>query len=341
MAAQKTVESGQRKLVESDTEIYLGVDIGGTKIAAGLVDSSGQILYKTRHSMNAKGTAEEGVLAVRTTINKVFEENPAAKVHGIGLSTPGPVDSYNGVVLNPVNLPCWRDFPLVSAIERDFPFPVQLSHDSKAAALAEAVWGAGAGYKYVFYATIGTGIGTAFIQNGQVHMGRTGAAGEGGHVIVDYRGEKCRCGKHGCIEVLAAGPAIAARARKKVSESAARSRALLALANGDASRITSEMVATAWKNGDPLSTEVLEETMDLLAIWFGNIVDLLEPNVIVVGGGVGALVASWFDHIREQLPAWCVNSRCREIPFVEARYGSDSGIVGAAVSCVPSIRTKS
>jgi glucokinase len=321
--------------MKESTEICMGVDIGGTKVAAGLVTNRGEILFKTRTAMNARGSAEEALAAVRTAIDEVLRRNPDAKVSGIGLSSPGPVDPQSGVVINPSNLPCWRNFPLASAVREIYGLPVQLHHDSEAAAVAEALWGAGAGYRCVFYATIGTGIGTAIVFNGSVYLGRTGAAGEGGHMTIDYRGQKCRCGKSGCVEILAAGPAIAERARLKLSQPGSRDGHILKLAGGNPARISSEMVATAWREGDDLAGEVLRETADILAIWLGNVVDMLEPDVIVVGGGVSALVAAWFDRIRSQLPCWSVNSRCGEIPLVEARYGNDSGIAGAAALLQP------
>lgn len=320
--------------MERNSKVYLGVDIGGTKVAAGLVDEAGQILCKVRRPMNAHGTPEAALAEVRAAIEETLQQKGAHRVLGIGLSSPGPVDPRKGIVLTPANLPCWRNYPLAETVEEIFGLPTRLRHDSDAAALAEAVWGAAVGHKCVFYATIGTGIGTSVIYEGSICVGRTGAAGEGGHMTIDYRGEQCRCGKRGCIEMLAAGPAIAARARRKIADFPERGRALLELVDGDVCKVRCETVAAAWKNGDSLATEVLKITMDALSIWLGNIVDMLEPDVIVVGGGVAGVIAPWFDHIRGQLHHWSVNARCGEIPFVQAHYGNDAGLVGSAASCV-------
>jgi glucokinase len=132
--------------------------------------------------------------------------------------------------------------------------------------------------------------------------------------------------------VLAAGPAVARRARERLA-GGVEARALLTLAGGDPAAVTAEIVAQAWRNGDPLATTILEETADLLAIWLGNMIDLFDPDVIVVGGGMSELISGWFERIRQQIPKWSVNSRFGEIPFVRARYGEDSGIVGAAALC--------
>ncbi len=132
-----------------------------------------------------------------------------------------------GIVVNPGNLPCWRNYPLVAEIKKSRGLPTILDNDANAAALAEAQWGAAAGYSSVFYATIGTGIGTGIVLNGSIYHGRTGAAGEGGHVSIDYHGPLCPCGKRGCIEVLTAGPAVARRARERLEAGGAEARTLL------------------------------------------------------------------------------------------------------------------
>jgi glucokinase len=313
--------------------LYLGVDIGGTKVAAGLVNGAGEILYKTRVPMVATGTGADALDAVKQAIDAVFAANPEVKAAGIGVTSPGPLDPRTGVVINPPNLPCWRDFPLASEVRRAYNLPVKVDNDANAAGLAEALWGAGRGFHCVFYATVGTGIGTGITFDHRIWHGRTGAAAEGGHLTIDYHGARCGCGKHGCIEALAAGPAIALRARSKILPGADGG-LMLRLANSDPAAITGEIVGEAWRAGDPMATEVLRETADLLAIWLGNVVDLLEPDVMVIGGGVGELLSNWFDQIRMLLPKWSINQRCREIPLLLARYKADAGIAGAAALCL-------
>lgn len=314
----------------------MGVDIGGTKIAAGVVDEGGTIVQQIRTPMAANGDASAGLSAVVSAIKTLGEKLGAGSslskaVRGIGLCSPGPIDPNAGVVINPPNLPCWRNYPLVAEVARTFGVPVKLDNDGNAAGLAEARWGAGRGHRNVFYATIGTGIGTGIVFDGRIYHGRTGAAAEGGHVSIDYRGPRCGCGKPGCIEVLACGPAIARRARAKLG--AGQRSTLLDLAKGNVEAITPEMVGQAYAAGDAVAKETLLETVDLLALWLGNMVDLLEPDVMVMGGGVAAMLMPLFDDIRERLPRCCINSRCGEIPLVMARYGADAGIAGGAALC--------
>jgi len=306
----------------------LGVDIGGTKVAVGLVDREGKILQQVRKPMQAKGSPEAGLQAVFEAIDSLY----SGGVQGIGVCAPGPLDPHSGVVLNPPNLPCWRDFPLAERIRSKYSVPVKVDNDANAAALAETRWGAARGYRYVFYATVGTGIGTGIVFDGRIYHGKTGSAGEGGHVSIDYHGPVCGCGKFGCIEILAAGPAIGARARAKFADPFRKS-AILDLANGEVSAVTSERVGQAYASGDALAREILQETAELLTIWLGNIVDILDPDVIVMGGGVAAMLSPFFDSIKTGLPAWCVNPRASEIPLVMAHYGPDAGIAGGAALC--------
>ena len=310
----------------------LGVDIGGTKIAVGIVDRDGKILAQGRTPMVANGTPEAALEAVVCGIDSMLSSS-AVDIEGIGICAPGPLDPKSGIVLNPPNLPCWRNFPLAEKIRAKYSVPVRVDNDANAAALAETLWGAAQSFRYVFYATIGTGIGTGIVFDGAIYHGKTGSAGEGGHVSIDYRGPVCGCGKRGCIEILAAGPAIGARARDKVAAEMSRGKTLLDLVKGNVIAITSQHVREAFESGDPLAREVLEDTVHLLTIWLGNIVDLLDPDVIVVGGGVAAMLRNFFEEIKYGVPDWCVNPRASEIPLLMAHYGADAGIAGGAALC--------
>ncbi len=312
---------------------FLGVDVGGTKVAAGLVNGEGEITYQTRTPMVAQNAAQ-ALATVVSAIDSVRTAVPPAEqeISGIGICAPGPLDPRTGIVINPPNLPAWRNFPLAAEVSKTFNLPVRLDNDGNAAALAEALWGAGRGFRNVFCATIGTGIGTGIVFDRHIYHGRTGAAAEGGHNTIDYHGPRCGCGKLGCIEVLASGPAIARRASEKIKKEN-RTSSILDLAGGNPCRITSEMVGKAYAGGDSLAKEVLHETAMLLTVWLGNIVDLLEPDVMIIGGGAGAMLRPFFPEIRQQMPNWCVNSHCQDVPLLLAHYGADAGIAGGAALC--------
>jgi len=319
----------------SRTGHLIGVDVGGTKVAAGLVNTAGEITCQTRTPMVANDAAA-GLAAVITAIDAVRATNSLcaadSMISGIGICAPGPLDPRSGVVINPPNLPGWRDFPLAAEISKTYNVLVRVDNDGNAAALAEALWGAGRGFRNIFCATIGTGIGTGIVFDGRIYHGRTGAAAEGGHNTIDYRGPRCGCGKLGCIEALASGPAIGRRASEKISKEH-RASSILDWSEGRSDHITSEMVGKAYLQGDSLAKEVLQETAMLLTVWLGNIVDLLEPDVMIIGGGAGAMLRPFFDEIRERLPSWCVNSHCQEVPLLAAHYGAEAGIAGGAALC--------
>ncbi len=322
-------------MTESNDTLVVGVDIGGTKVAAGLVDRNGEIKTQVRTPMVANREPADGLAAVVSAIDLLFAHDAKLRtlIRGIGMCAPGPLDPHTGVVINPPNVPCWRNFPLASEVARVYGVPVKVENDANAAALAEAYWGAGRGFRNIFYAGIGTGIGTGIVCDNRIYNGRTGAAAEGGHMSIDYHGPPCGCGKPGCIEILAAGPAIARRARAKLASGQNSRSAILDLAKGNIDAVTSEMVGQAYAAGDPLAKETLQETVQLLSLWLSNIIDLLEPDVVIIGGGVAAILNPFSSDISKWLVEYCINSRCLEIPLLKAHYGADAGIAGGAALC--------
>ena len=307
--------------------LYAGVDIGGTKIAAGLVDANGKILSQVRVPMASHGSAEAGLEAVLSALQQVTGDGVA----GIGICSPGPLDPATGIVLNPPNLPCWRNFSLAAAVQKIYPVTVKVDNDANAAALAETRWGAARGYHNVFYATIGTGIGTGIILDGKTFHGRTGAAGEGGHNSIDWRGPVCGCGKPGCIEVLASGNAIARRARERIQEGVTSEMVSIA---GTVDGIRGETIGKALAVGDPLAKALMAESVEMLAVWLANMIDLLDPEVIVIGGGAAMLYEPFYDQLRRRIPQLAVNPRSGEVPVLAAHYGADAGVAGGAALCV-------
>ncbi|MGC1969417.1 MAG: ROK family protein [Candidatus Acidiferrales bacterium] len=308
----------------------LGVDIGGTKVAAGLVNARGKVLRASRVPMIARGSAEQGFRAVCDAIDAVMLHAPAKKVEAIGLCSPGSVDSKNGIVLRTANLPCWRNFPLARRIEKRYRLPTRLINDANAAALAEARWGAGKGRASVLYVSLGTGIGTALILQGRIHEGRTGGAGEGGHVTINFRGPLCGCGKRGCVELYASGTAITKRARNLLGSATSERSRMLKIAGGDVSGVTTEIVSKAASGGDRLAKKIMDEAAEYLAIWLGGMIDLLEPEIIIFGGGLGAVMLSYRGQIQQKLQVWAINPQWKKVRIVSARFGPESALVGAA-----------
>src|SRR5580658_11134366 len=311
-------------------QLVLGVDIGGTKVAVGLVNSRGQILHAGRAPMAARGSAEQGFRAVLQAMDGVMPQARAAGVRAIGVCAPGWVESEKGILLSATNLPCWRNFPVARKIEKHYGLPTRLTNDASAAALAEAKWGAGAGHESIFYVSLGTGIGTAIVRDGGVYHGRAGGGCEGGHMTVNFSGPLCGCGKRGCIEVYASGTAISRRARSLLGSTRNKHSPMLKMAGGKVSDVTAETVNKAARSGDKLARQVLEEASDHLTIWLGNIIDLLEPEVIIVGGGIGRVMMSFRARMRRTLETWAINPGARRVLILNARYGAQSALAGAA-----------
>ena len=311
-------------------KLVLGVDIGGTKVAVGLVDSRGRIRHAQRAAMIARGSAEQGFRAVLQAMDGVMLHARAARAGAIGVCAPGWVESDQGILLSATNLPCWENFPLARKLEKHYRLPTRLTNDASAAALAEAKWGAGAKYESIFYVSLGTGIGTAIVRAGQMYHGRAGGSCEGGHMSINFNGPLCGCGKRGCVEMYASGSAISRRARSLLRQSRNNRSQILEMAGGNISNVTAETVNKAARSGDQLATEILQAAADHLAIWLGNVIDLLEPEVIIVGGGIGRVLLAFRTRIRRTLKSWAINPGAHRVPILNARYGSQSALAGAA-----------
>jgi glucokinase len=281
----------------------LGIDIGGTKIAAGVVTGRAEVL----RSMTVQTRALEGYEVSIAQVFRTIEECLRSDVEAIGICAPGPLNPKTGVVLNPPNLPGWRNIPLVEMVAKRFGFPCLLENDANAAGLAETLFGAARGCSSVFYATLSTGIGAGIILDRRIYHGKNGAAAEGGHVTIDYKSNViCNCGTPGCIEALASGGAIARTGR------------------------TAEQIAQAAAGGDETSIRILDEVSTMLGAWLGSIVNLLDPEIIVIGGGVSRIGDPLFSRLRRIVPTRTINQFAGQTPIVPAQLGENVGILGAA-----------
>jgi len=261
----------------------LGHDIGGTKLAVTVADRNGKILRKIRRPTEA----ERGPQAVVASLVDMSREAMAraglspAELAGVGVSCGGPLDTETGVVYAPPNLPGWDEVPLKAWLESALSLPVFVENDANASALAEWSFGAGRGCRHMVYMTMSTGIGGGIILDGRLYRGPNDTAGEVGHMTIVENGPACGCGKRGCLEALCSGPSIARRAREKAQ--AASGSLMVGLAGGDPACITAETVMDAARQDDPAAREIVDETARYMAVGLGNIVNILNPEVIVIG----------------------------------------------------------
>ena len=260
--------------------------MGGTKIATGLVNDRAEV----SRVRSVPTLANEGYTVSLRQLWAAIEESLTGDVSAIGICAPGPLNPRTGVILNPPNLPGWRNVACRRwrRFGSDCGFGVE--NDCNAAGLAEARFGAAKGCSNVFYAAIGTGIGSGMILDGKIYHGKNGFAAEGGHVSIDYKSEKvCRCGSLGCIEALASGHVL-----------------------------------------DRLGEYDLNELAIQLGAWLGSVVSLLDPDIIVIGGGVAGIGEPLFERLRKVVPRRTVNPYAEKLPIVPAKFGAEAGIVGAA-----------
>jgi glucokinase len=308
----------------------IGIDIGGTKIATGVVRGT-RVLERVSLPTLADRSKEEVLHQVFTSVDLVLQRagRRLEEIEGIGVVAPGPLDPRTGELLYSPNIPALRDVPLARLIHHRYGRPVRVENDANAAGLAEALFGAGVGYAHVFYVTVSTGIGTGVILGGRIYGGRTGMAVEAGHVTIDYEGPLCNCGHRGCIEAFASGPAIARRTKEKMRATSVRS-SILDLADGDPEAITPVIVGEAARRGDPLALEIVEETARFLSIWLGGMINVFDPDIIILGGGVSQWGDLLFPRVRRLAPTYSILPRAAEIEIVPARLEADVGILGAA-----------
>lgn len=308
----------------------MGVDVGGTKIATGVCDAQGRVV-----SRNVSPTRPgEGVSAVIDRM--VFSVHQAAagagirpdELQGIGMCCPGTVDPASGRVIVAPNLG-WTGIDAVAPFIEAFGLPVFLENDANVAALAELRFGAGRGSRFLIYITVSTGVGGGVIADGKIYHGAHFAAGEIGHtLVVSEGGRLCGCGRHGCLEAYASGTAIASRAVEALRGGG--SSLVLELAGRDLSRVSSSLVAEAARQGDSLALSVLAEAVHFLGVGVTNLLNLFDPEVVVIGGGVSRLGDALFEPLRravreKALPPASVTAR-----IVPAELKEDVGIIGAA-----------
>jgi glucokinase len=310
----------------TDSGTVIGVDIGGTGMSAALVDAAqARVLNRETIPTEAARGPEDGLRRLGDLIERVAGA-ALPQVRGIGIGCTGPVDCETGRIHNPYTLPTWDDVPLTDYLESRFRLPTALVNDAHAAALGEYWAGAGRGTQHMLYLTISTGIGGGFILNGKLYRGVGLLSSEVGHMALDPAGPACYCGATGCLEMLAAGPAIAAQAAAQAPDASL----ILRLAGGDRAAITARLVAQAADAGDSLAHDLLARAGYWVGVGIANLLNLLTPEVIVLGGGVMNAHAHLLPSILETVQARAALVPFERIRITRAQRGADAGVVGAA-----------
>ena len=311
----------------------VGIDIGGTKLAAVVADKDGNILHKVRKPTESQRGPQHAVQLILSMVDEVLDLATLRRedISGIGVSCGGPLDTKTGIIYSPPNLPGWDALPLKDLIESKFHIPTIIENDANASALAEARFGGGRGYDYVLYMTMSTGIGGGIVANGEIYHGANDSAGEVGHQILLPDGPLCGCGKYGCLEALCSGPSIARRAQEAVADQPHTR--ILALADGQVDRVRSEHVLQAARAGDALAVALVEETAYYMGWGIANLVNILNPQIVLLGTIAVAAGDLLLYPIRRTVTEMAMQRPLETVKIMPAELGDSIGDL-AAISLV-------
>ncbi len=312
----------------------VGVDLGGTNIVAGALAEHGSDVIAlrsepTRADQGADAVIDRIVRMIDTVITETIGHTGAKRedMIGVGVGAPGPLDRERGIVVTTPNLG-WTNFPLRDVIAERTGLPVRIDNDANCATLGEWWLGAAKGADNVIGMTIGTGIGGGMILGGRLYHGSSDVAGEIGHATIDITGRRCKCGNYGCLEAYASGPSIADRAREALSGDDCL---MVKMAGGDASRITAATVYEAAKRGDDVALDVVRETSRFLGAGVANLLNIFNPDVVVICGGVTQAGETLFAPLRREVRKRAFKpavDACRIVPGTLTA----AGVVGAVAA---------
>ncbi|HET6798776.1 MAG TPA: ROK family protein [Gemmatimonadales bacterium] len=310
----------------------LGIDIGGTNLVVGSVAEDGSSLHAlasepTHAEAGQKDVLDRLIALAQRTIEQTRQEIPGAEIMGIGVGAPGPLDTKSGIVLLTPNLG-WVNLPLRRIIHERLLLPAALDNDANCAVLGEWWMGAARDTQNAIGITIGTGIGGGIIINGKLFHGASDCAGEIGHTTIDTEGRRCKCGNYGCLEAYASGPNIALRAVEEI-QAGADSR-LAGYVGGDLKKITAQTVYQAAHDGDDLALEVVNDTAKFLGAGIANLVNVFNPEVVVVCGGVTLAGEHLFAPLRREVARRAFKPAVAVCRIVPCELSGTAGVYGAA-----------
>jgi len=308
----------------------IGVDIGGTNVKIALVDEKGVIAYSNSVPTRAEMGYEYTIQNIINTIKESLKEshNNISDIGGIGFGLPGQIDSINGIVRLLPNIPGWVNVHLAEIVQKEFKVPVKLDNDVRVATLGELNFGAGKGCQNLVCLTVGTGVGSGIVVNGQLVRGASMTAGEIGHVIVEKdNGEICGCGSRGCLEAYASGPSVVKMAKDYIA--GGKSTKFKEIAAGN--EITPFMVYEAAKQGDAVAKQIFNIVGEYLGVALVSVVNLLNPEKIIIGGGVGQAGDFIFNPIKEAIQKRCIPTSAAAVEVLPAQLGESAGVVGASL----------
>jgi glucokinase len=312
----------------------VGVDLGGTKVLAGVIGADGEIIATAKRATKAEAGVDTVVERIVKTVRNAVDEAKLSlsDIEAICSAAPGPLDPETGTVRNAPNLPGWSSVPFARLLSEGLDGrPVFIENDANLGALGEHVLGAGQGYRSLVGIFVGTGIGGGIIKDGKLWQGAHRTAGEIGHTIVLAEGPVCGCGSRGCLEALASRTAIE-RDIWAAIKAGRESKITEIIKREQRERLTSSILAEAFNQKDPLVTEIISRVQFYLGLTVANILNLIDPQLVILGGGVvEALDESFIEPIRQTAYQYTLNKLdVKTIPIVRAKLGDYSALLGAA-----------
>lgn len=308
----------------------IGIDVGGTNVKIALVDCKGNIVYSNTVPTRAEMGYEYTVNNIKQAIHDLLAETKLTTkdIEGIGFGFPGQVDYKSGMVRLAPNIPGWVEVPIAKLIEDEFKIPTRVDNDVRCAALGELNYGAGKGCENLICITVGTGIGSGIILNGKLVRGASNAAGEIGHIKMQmHDGPICGCGDRGCLEAFASGPSIVAMAENYIQ--GGKSTKYREMASGG--DITPYIVSEAAKAGDPVAKQIFTTMGEIIGIGLASVVNLLNPEKIIVGGGVADAGDLLLVPLKETLKKRAMKIAGSAVEVVPAQMGNSAGVIGASL----------
>ena len=309
----------------------IGIDVGGTNVKIALVDGEGKIIYSNSVPTYAQMGYEYTVNNIKQAIRDLMKETntDAKEIEGIGFDFPGQVDYKTGVVKLAPNIPGWVNVPIAQMIEEEFNIPTRIDNDVRCAALGELKFGAGKGCENFVCITVGTGIGSGLVINGQLVRGAANAAGEIGHIKLQMNGGPiCGCGDTGCLEAFASGPSIVAMAQEYLKGGKSTKFREMAGADGE---ITPYIVAKAAEAGDPVAKRIFEIVGTYIGMGLVSVINLLNPEKVIIGGGVAAAGDLLLDPIRKTVKERAMVVAGNSVEIIPAQLGNSAGVIGASM----------
>jgi glucokinase-like ROK family protein len=318
--------------------LVAGVDIGATSFDIVLADLSGRIFHRFSQPANIKDGPVAILDQVCASLDKLVNEIgwQADRLFGVGIGVPGPVDAWQGTVVSPPIMPGWDGFPIVQAIHNRYPtVRAVVDNDVNIMALGENYRGAGSDFPNFIFVKIGTGIGAGIVCNGEIYRGTNGCAGDIGHISVQVDGPLCPCGNSGCLEAMAAGPAIAERGVKAVLEG--KSPILKKYYELNGGRLRAEEVGYSAAEGDPVSLDIIRSSGQLIGDVLAGLVNFYNPGMILIGGGVSKIGNLLLSSIRQAILSRSLPLATRDLRIEFSELGADAGVLGAMALAIENL----